>query len=46
MMLITSGLHASGFSLLRPQYESLVRGIWLLYAAFENCVARLSAPPD
>nr|WP_057926665.1 hypothetical protein [Burkholderia ambifaria] len=44
LMLITSGLHASGFSLLRPQYESLVRGIWLLYAASENWVAKLSAP--
>ncbi|WP_244112297.1 DUF6988 family protein [Burkholderia cepacia] len=44
VMLIDSGLYASGFSLLRPQYESLVRGVWLLYAASENWVAKLSAP--
>ncbi|WP_425125954.1 DUF6988 family protein [Burkholderia anthina] len=33
------GLQGAG-----QQYESLVRGIWLLYAASENRVARLSVP--
>nr|WP_143330982.1 hypothetical protein [Burkholderia aenigmatica] len=44
LMLIDNVLHASGFSVPRPQYESLVRGIWLLHAASENWVAKRSAP--
>jgi len=37
-------LYASGFSLYRPQFETLVRGIWLLHAADDKWVAKLSLP--
>ncbi|MGH8790539.1 MAG: DUF6988 family protein [Cupriavidus necator] len=43
LVLLGNGLYAPGFTLLRPQYESLVRGIWLLYAATENWVDKLGA---
>lgn len=44
LVLIGDGLGASGLSLLRPQYESLVRGIWLLHAASDSWVDRLGEP--
>lgn len=44
LILISHGIIAPGFSLYRPQFESLVRGIWLLHAASDNWVAKLSAP--
>ncbi|MGN8064377.1 DUF6988 family protein [Ralstonia sp. 22111] len=44
LMLIGNGLGTSALSLLRPQYESLVRGIWLLHAATGNWVDKLSEP--
>lgn len=44
LILISSGLCASGFSLFRPQFETLVRGIWLLYAASDSWVTKLSEP--
>ncbi|CAN7213479.1 hypothetical protein LJR296_000574 [Cupriavidus necator] len=44
LMLIGNGLGTSALSLLRPQYESLVRGIWLLHAATDNWVDKLSEP--
>ncbi|WP_316675766.1 DUF6988 family protein [uncultured Tolumonas sp.] len=40
--LIKSDLIAPGFSLFRPQYESLVRGIWLLHAASDNWIGKLN----
>ncbi len=40
--LINSDLIAPGFSLFRPQYESLVRGIWLLHAASDNWIGKLN----
>jgi hypothetical protein len=43
-LLLTQTLHASGFSLYRLQFETLVRGIWLLHAANDNWVNRLSQP--
>ena len=43
-ILISHGLYASGYSLCRPQYETLVRGIWLLHAANDNWVSKLSEP--
>lgn len=44
LQLISSGLLPSGYSLFRPQFESLVRGIWLLYAASDTWVDKLSQP--
>lgn len=37
-------LPSSAIALTRPQFESLVRGIWLLHAASENWVSKLSEP--
>ena len=42
--LIASKLFAPGYSLIRTQFESLVRGIWLMYAASENWVEKLNQP--
>ena len=44
LVLIGQGLYPSAFSLMRPQYESLVRGIWLLYAANDTWVEKLGEP--
>lgn len=44
LQLIKSGLLPSGYSLFRPQFESLVRGIWLLHAASDSWVDKLSQP--
>lgn len=44
VLLIRSGLFASAIALMRTQYESLARGIWLLYAASETWVDKLSEP--
>lgn len=41
-LLISNGLYPSGFSLYRPQFESAVRGIWLLHAASDEWVNKLS----
>ena len=41
-VLIGQGLFASAYVLLRPQYECLVRGIWLRYAASDAWVEKLS----
>lgn len=42
--LVRLEIHSPGFSLYRPQFESLVRGIWLLHAAPDNWVEKLSQP--
>jgi len=42
-VLISDDLPTSAFSLLRLQHEALVRSVWLLYAASELSVAKLSA---
>lgn len=44
LVLTEQGLFSSAVALSRPQFESLVRGIWLLYAANENWVEKLSEP--
>lgn len=44
LQLIGSGLFASGYSLFRPQFESLVRGIWLLHTAPDAWVEKLGQP--
>jgi len=40
-MLVNNSLLVSAYSLMRPQFESLVRGIWLLYAASDSWVEKL-----
>ena len=42
--LISSQFCAPGYSLLRTQMETLVRGIWLMYAASDTWVEKLSQP--
>ncbi|MDI1361020.1 hypothetical protein [Methylotenera sp.] len=44
LQLISSRLLPSGYSLFRPQFESLVRGIWLLHAASDKWIDTLSQP--
>lgn len=34
----------SAYALMRPQYEGLVRGIWLLHAASDTWIDKLSEP--
>lgn len=43
LKLIEDGFTSSGFALMRPQYESLVRGFWLMYADIEAWISKLSA---
>lgn len=43
LKLISDGFTASGFALMRPQYESLIRGFWLMYADTEVWISKLSA---
>lgn len=43
-ILISGGLYAPGYTLLRPQFETLVRGIWLMYAASETWIEKLGRP--
>lgn len=42
--LIRAGLPTSAMSMLRLQYEAVVRAIWVLYAASDNAIAKLVAP--
>ncbi|WP_137225743.1 hypothetical protein [Shewanella sp. MEBiC00475] len=42
LKLISDGFTASGFALMRPQYESLIRGFWLMYADTEVWINKLS----
>ena len=44
LLLINSGLFASGYSHFRPQFESLIRGIWLLYSASDSWINKLNQP--
>jgi hypothetical protein len=41
-MLIASGNFTSALGLVRLQYEALVRGMWLRYAASDDAVAKLT----
>lgn len=43
-VLIAGGLYAPGYTLLRPQFETLVRSIWLMYAASDTWIEKLSRP--
>lgn len=42
--LIADGHLPSAFALFRPQFESLVRGIWLLHAAGDGWIEKFSQP--
>jgi len=44
VLLMQTGLPAPAITLLRPQFESLVRGLWLKFAATESQVEKLSLP--
>lgn len=44
LRLLVSGLQTSAFALVRPQFESLLRGVWLAYAATDDWVFNLSQP--
>lgn len=41
-VLISGQFHAPGYTLLRTQFETLVRGIWLMYAASDTWIEKLS----
>lgn len=43
-MLIEHRLFPTAYTLMRPQYECLVRGVWLLHAASEAWVEKLAEP--
>jgi hypothetical protein len=43
-VLIAGELFAPGYSLLRTQLETLVRGIWFMYAASDTWVEKLNQP--
>lgn len=42
--LISGQLFAPGYTLLRTQFETLVRGIWFMYAASDTWIEKLSQP--
>ena len=44
LMLIGNELNASGYALFRPQFETLVRGVWLLHAASDTWIEKLNEP--
>lgn len=44
LVLFDQGLFSSAIALTRPQFESLVRGIWILHTASDNWVNKLSEP--
>jgi hypothetical protein len=43
-VLISQQFYAPGYTLLRTQLETLVRGVWLLYAASATWIEKLSRP--
>lgn len=44
LLLVSHELHNAAFALLRPQFEALVRGFWLAYAASDTWVEKLAQP--
>ena len=44
LMLIKAGCFTSAFALLRPQYETLVRGLCLFHVASDSWISKLSVP--
>lgn len=43
LTLISDGLTSSGLGLIRPQYESLIRGFWFMYANNDTWLKKLSS---
>lgn len=43
-LLISGQFYAPGYTLLRTQFETLVRGIWLMYTAGDTWIEKLSRP--
>lgn len=43
-LLISGQFYAPGYTLLRTQFETLVRGIWFMYAASDVWIEKLSRP--
>lgn len=43
LKLIENGHYSSGFALMRPQYESLVRAMWIMFANIDTWMNKLSA---
>lgn len=43
LKLIENGHYSSGFALMRPQYESLVRAMWIMFANIDTWMSKLSA---
>jgi hypothetical protein len=43
-VLISGRRYAPGYTLLRPQFETLVRGVWLMYAASDTWIEKLGRP--
>ncbi len=43
-VLVADGLPTAALSLMRLQHEALTRALWLLYAADDTAIARLTAP--
>jgi hypothetical protein len=43
-VLVANQFYAPGFTLLRTQFETLVRGIWCLYAASDIWIEKLNRP--
>ncbi len=44
LLLVSQELHNAAFALLRPQFEALVRGFWLAYAASDAWVEKFAQP--
>lgn len=44
LVLISREFYAPGYTLLRTQFETLVRGVWFMYAASDTWIEKLSRP--
>lgn len=44
MLLMAQGMPTSAVSLMRLQFKALTRAMWLIYAAPETAIEKLSAP--
>ncbi len=44
LLLNSQGFNTSALTLMRPQYESMLRGLWLLHAAEESWITKLAQP--
>lgn len=44
LLLNIKGFHTSALTIMRPQYESMLRGLWLLHAAEDSWITKLAQP--